>query len=94
MTIEIKTFRTLDEAKAEKKRRAGTWRPLHTDFVNNQVRVTFVNGTDDPDKTPEVETKRQEEKTRQQRLRTLEQKIDTMTDTELREYIKLRDNLG
>lgn len=93
MTIEIKEFNTRDEAIAEKKRRSGKWRPLHTDFVNNKWKVTFVDGTDDPDKTPEAEQKRLEEKTKKSRLEELRQKISTSTimPAELVEYIKLRD---
>lgn len=52
--IEILSFDTIEKSKIEKKKRAGKWRPLHTDFVNDKYTVTFVNGTDDPDNSEQA----------------------------------------
>lgn len=54
MTIEIINYPTRDLMKQGKiLKHSQRFRPLHTDFVNNDesqgYRVTFVDGTDDPD---------------------------------------------
>lgn len=87
---EIKFFDSREEMKVEKRKREGVWRPLHTDFINKKYKVTFVNGTDDPDKTVEVETKRQEEIIKKQRKTLLKSKLDddSMTFDELKEYLR------
>ena len=57
MTIETETFPTLDLAKQAKlrsgARHQAKWKALHTDFVNNEWKITWVNGTDDPENSPE-----------------------------------------
>ncbi len=32
------------------------WRNLHTEFIDNKIRATWVNGNDDPSNTPEPVT--------------------------------------
>ena len=95
MTKEIKTFNTLSEAKAEKKKRAGIWRPLHTDIMDGKWKITFVNGIDDPDNSIESVTKRNNEKIKNEKIIVLKSKIDDDTSTlsEIREYLKLKASL-
>lgn len=88
MTKEIKMFNTIDGANLEKKRRAGTWRPLHTDFVNDKVRITFVNGSDDPDNSLESQNRRIEFN----RMKALGIKLkdDTISFNEVKELLRIR----
>jgi len=86
MTKEILTFNSIEEANKEKKNRAKTWRPLHTDFVNNKIRVTFVNGLDDPDNSPES-IKNKEQHVRNKTLRE-KLKNRTISQPELLELLQ------
>lgn len=91
MTIEIKIFDTWEDAKIEIKKRAGIWRPFHHDLIANKWKITFVDGLDDPDKTPEVEAKREKQKLKQQRIIILnkKQKTEDLNISELNELGRL-----
>lgn len=61
MTIEIEFYFTRKLMKKGKvQRHLNQWRSLHTDFIDNKFRVTYVNGLDDPDQPNESETARRE----------------------------------
>jgi len=59
MTVEIKLYPTRKVMRKEKQKfnQLG-FRPLHTDFIEKWYRVTFVNGTDDPDNSDEAKESR------------------------------------
>lgn len=86
MTKEIKLFNSMQLAKAEKKRRAGIWRPLETIPVNDKIKVTFVNGNDDPDNSQKSKDKR----IKFQQRKSLINKLNTssLTLEELNEYLR------
>lgn len=92
--IEKLFFKSEKEVDIEKKKRHGTWIPLHTDFVTdpnnpeNKIRVTFVNGKDDPANSPE----QKELDTKFKRQNELIQKLknNTITFEELCEYERLK----
>jgi len=86
MTKEIVTFNSLVEAKAEKKKRAGIWRPLHTDLIDNKWKVTFVNGDDDPSNS-EKSLQNTVKLARKQELQ-IKLDDDTITFSELKEYLR------
>jgi len=95
MTIEIETYNTLDEAK-QAKLRSGTrhqtkWKSLHTDFINNKYRITWVNGTDDPENDPIEVAKRQQQKLDQIRQDELKEKLKnrTISQPELFELLEI-----
>lgn len=90
MTKETLEFNTDKERKIEIKKRAGIERPLFLDHKDDKFYVTFVTGIDDPDKTPEVEAKRQENKIKRQRRKILQSKLDddSITFEELKEYLR------
>lgn len=55
MTIEFEDYRTRSKMqKGKDVRISNGWRSLHTDFINKRYHVTFVNGIDDPDNSPEA----------------------------------------
>lgn len=87
--IDIQEFDNRDEADLEKKKRHGTWDTIHTDYINGKIKVTFVNGDDDPQNSPEV----LEEEARMQTLNALNQKLqdNSITFDELKEYMRLRE---
>lgn len=68
------------------------FRSLHTDFINNDesqgYRVTFVDGTDDPNNDPALVAKRAQEQTNRLRKDELENK-PVLTIPEMRELLKL-----
>lgn len=91
MTIETEDYQTRDLMKQGKRRRnQNGWRSLHTDFVNNVesdgYHVTFVNGSDDPDNSPEADQRKPDF----QRQKELSQKLKdrTITQTELLELLE------
>lgn len=90
MVIEVVTARNLEAADTVKKMRVGEWRSLHTDFVNGQVVITFVNGIDDPDNSQENQDKR----TQNQRKQILKNKIlnNTISFEEMKEYFRFGMN--
>ena len=53
--IEKLFFNTRKEADIEKKTRHGIWYVKHTDFINEKIRVTFVNGDDDPNNSEKLQ---------------------------------------
>lgn len=90
MTIETEDYITRDLMKQGKKiRHSNGWRSLHTDFINNNesqgYHVTFVNGSDDSDNSPEADQRR----TEFQRQKVLREKLRnrTMTFPELMEML-------
>lgn len=82
------SFNTREEANAEKNRLLGEYRSLHTDYINGEFVVTFVNGDDDPVNSEEAEL--QHEKFI--RLKELNKKVQdrTITHIELVELIGSR----
>lgn len=80
----------------EKIRNENGWISLHTDFINNDelqgYRVTFVNGQDDPNNDPILVVKRREEEENILRTKELTVKLndDTITNIEIREFLKLK----
>jgi len=93
MTIETEDYATIPEMKRGKNNRLRNgWRSFHTDFINNKesdgYHVTFVNGRDDPDKTPQADQDRLDF----QRQKALKEKLmnDTISDSELRELLRAR----
>lgn len=97
MTIQTEDYLTRAAMKTGKDvRTSNGWRALHTDFINNTERdgyhVTYVNGLDDPDNDPAVIAERTQQKidlAREQELIT-KLKDDTITTTEIREFLKLK----
>ncbi len=91
MTKEIINYLTRDLMKQGKilKHSQGL-RPLHTDFINNDesqgYRVTFVDGTDDPNNSPEA-IQRELEFQRQKILRE-KLKNRTISQPELLELLE------
>lgn len=83
---EIKIFDTNEEARKEIKKRAGIWRSLNTDFVNGKIKVTFVNGNDDPDNSQESQKNRK----KIERRKDLKSKLDdnSINFDELKEYLR------
>jgi len=71
-------------------------RALHTDFINNDesqgYRVTFVDGTDDPNNDPALVAKRDADEIEQTRVNELILKLDdsTITASEIKEFLKLK----
>ena len=86
MTIEIIFFNSNEEAKIDKKKRRGVWRPLETITVDNKIKVTFVNGIDDSDNSDEYKQKTVILK----RKKTLNSKLqdDSITFNELKELMR------
>tara|TARA_R110000751_G_C13573120_1_gene458870 strand:+ start:377 stop:655 length:279 start_codon:yes stop_codon:yes gene_type:complete len=86
MTIEIIFFNSNEEAKIDKRKRRGVWRPLETITVDNKIKVTFVNGIDDPDNSDEYKQKQIKFK----RKKTLNSKLqdDSITFNELKELMR------
>lgn len=82
------TTRTLMKS-GKRQRHANGWRSLHTDFINNKesdgYHVTFVNGLDDPDNSPDADQRRLEF----QRQKVLREKLKnkSITFPELIEYL-------
>ena len=79
MTKKIIDYTTRDLMKVGKKTQHDLdFIPLHTDFINNKesdgYRVTFVNGSDDPNNSPEA----------------IQRNIDFQRQEELREKLKNR----
>lgn len=95
MTKETLFFNSEEERKTEIKKRKGIDRPLFKDNKDGKFYVTFVNGTDDPDKTPEAEAKRQEQKIKRQRILELYTKQETidLTIEELNELRRLEKGI-
>jgi len=89
MTIEIKFFNSLEDAKIEKKKMTKkNFRPLHTDFVDGKIKVTFVNGDDDPANSDEQKAL----DVKFQRISELDSKLqdDSLTFPELKERMRLK----
>jgi len=61
MTVEIEFYpnkRLMQRGKVQ--RHLNLWRPLHTDFIGNKIRVTYVNDLDNPDQpNPEQDARRE-----------------------------------
>lgn len=92
MTIEILLFADYSRARTAKQQKLGEWRALHNDIMEDgRIRITFVNGDDDPNNSEEVENRRIIF-ARKQEL-TLKLKDDSMTFSEWKEYSILKDNL-
>ena len=93
MTKEIKEYSSREEMKQGKvlKHSQGL-RPLHTDFINNDesqgYRVTFVDGSDDPNNAPELVAQRAQDKTNRLRKEELQNKSD-ITLPEMQELLRL-----
>ena len=91
MTIQFEDYATRDLMKQGKKiRNDNGWYGLHTDFINNKeadgFHVTFVNGSDDPENSPEGIQKRTEflrEKELREKLRNR-----TLSQPELYELLE------
>ncbi len=95
MTIETEDYTTKALMKTGKAtRHSNDWRPLHTDLINNDesqgYHVTYVNGIDDPDRTPEAIAKRLEQKTKNERVDILKTKLKnrTISQPELLELLE------
>ena len=93
MTKEIIDYSSRELMKIGKKEKhQQELRPLHTDFINNDekqgYRVTFVNGTDDPDNAPELILKREQQKTNRLRKEELQNKLN-ITLPEMQELLRL-----
>jgi len=91
--IEIIDYRTRDLMQIEKKlKNSQGWRTKHIDFINNDesngLRVTFVNGLDDPDNDPGVVAERVQLKADQVRRNELNNK-PVLTMPEIRELLRL-----
>lgn len=69
-------FNSLQEAQDEKKKQEGIFCPLHTDFVGGKVKVTFVNGEDEPKISDEIQAMRTFEDELLQKLDTKEINLD------------------
>ena len=93
MSKKIKDYQTRDEMKQAKTSfNAQGMRSLHIDFINNDekqgYRVTFVDGPDDPNNTPELVAQREQEKTNRLRKEELQNKPN-ITLPEMQELLKL-----
>lgn len=91
MTIETEDYLTRTTMRRAKEIRTSIgWRSLHTDFINNDesqgYRVTYVNGSDDPDNSPEADQRRLEV----QRQKLLRKKLEdnTISFVELKEFLR------
>jgi len=94
--IEIETFRTRKIMKREKLiRTTNGWRPLHTDFVDNNesdgYRVTFVNGLDDSSNSDEAKENQSKQRLRDLLIQTIEN--DTITFSDLKILMRLERGL-
>ncbi len=89
--IEELTFNNIEEANVEKKNRHGEWYSLHTDFIDEKIRVTFVNGTDDPANSEE----QAQINLTFQRLKELSLKLqdNTITFEELKELMRIEKGM-
>jgi len=85
MTIETEFYFTRKLMKKGKKQRhLNQWRPLHTDFINKRFKVTYVNGSDNPQQT---ESQKAEFILTELLLGKLQN--DTITQSQLRTLIRL-----
>jgi len=77
MTVQIEFYPTRKVMKRDKKiMNLAGFRPLHTDFIDNDeskgYRVTFVNGSDDPNSSEDVREDRLRFKLRKLLIKTIE----------------------
>lgn len=92
MTIEIKEYATKELKKQDKiiMSIAG-WSSLHEDFINNKesngYRVTYVNGSDDPNNSPKAAQRRLEFQRQGELIEKL--KGNTISFNELKELLRL-----
>ena len=100
MTIETEDYINRDSMKADKVIRASNgWRSLHTDFINNKesdgYRVTFVNGIDNEENSPERIAERALEIKNQKRIDFLKEKIedDSITFSQVKEFLRIKEGL-
>lgn len=100
MATIIEFYNTLSEMKTATsrsgQRHRDGWRPIQTDFINNQYKVTFVNGSDDPDNSPSSVAKRNKRKSNQQKLNLLLSKLenDSITFSEVKEFLRIKEDLN
>ncbi len=97
MTKEIINYFTKSEMKIGKKQKTiEGFRPLHTNFINNDesqgYRVTFVDGIDDPHNDPALVAERKADKIEKTRTDELLVKIEdsTINPDEIKEFLKLK----
>ena len=93
MTKEIIDYPTRELMKIGKKEKHDLGlRSLHTDFINNDekqgYRITFVNGTDDPNNAPELIAQRAQEQINRLRKEELRNEPN-ITLPEMQELMKL-----
>jgi len=92
MTIVIETYPTRKVMKRQKQLKALVgFSSLHTDFIDNKFRVTFVNGSDDPANSDEARDDKLKFKLRQLLIRSIEN--DTITFTDLKMLMRLERGL-
>jgi len=92
MTIQIETYPTRKVMKRNKKsRHTNGWRSLHTDFIDSNYRVTFVNGLDDPDKSDQAEINRSKSKLTKLLVKTIQNNTITWDDYKI--LLRLERNL-
>ena len=91
MTIEVVFFDTMEQAKVVKQQKSGTWRALHNDFVDGKIRVTFVNGVDDPINSQETQDRKIFFNRTQELILKLQD--DSMTFSEWKEYFRLMNEM-
>jgi len=96
MTIETVDYPTRKVMKRGKLARfRGDWRPLHTEFINNNeldgFHVTYVNGSDDPDNSDEAKENRLQLRLQKLLIQSIEN--DTITFNDYKMLMRLERGL-
>lgn len=88
MTKVMINFDSWKLAKTAKMERLGESRAIHNDIIDGKIRVTFVNGDDDPNNSPEAQNRRIVFERKKELSTKLED--DSITFDELKEYLRLK----